>query len=331
MTEKLVKFIAQDLMPLSLVESDDFVKSLDPSYQVPCRKHLSNNLLRKKHDQVKSIVLKKLEAAKAHLTTDLWSNRQMRSYIGITCHFITNKWELESVMLACKRVMDNHTAENISIWYEEVVAEFSISEKVKHIVTDSASNMKKAFLTVLPGYDEDVTDDHDDDDDTEPDDCEANGSNLDNVTFTHHSCFAHVMQLVIKDGLKNAGHLGSVIKRCSKLVSFLRKSTIAADVLENEKRPQNENATRWNSQLKMIKSVLSIPESKLSEIHDAPKLTAHERNILQDIVSILAPFEQATDFAQIECVPICDTLHIRPGSSPEKCHIKIQQPVCARP
>jgi hypothetical protein len=104
--------------------------------------------------------------------------------------------------------------------------------------------------------------------------------------FTHHCCFAHVMQLVIKDGLKNAGHLGSVIKRCLKLVSFLRKSTIATDILENEKRPQNINETRWKSQLKMIKSIISIPESKLSEIHDAPKLTTHEKNLLQDLVSI---------------------------------------------
>ncbi len=307
-TETLVKFVANDLMPLSLVESDsfsDFVKSLDPCYQLPSRKHLSSNLLKKKHHQVKSIVLKTLEEAKAlNLTIDLWSNRQMRSYIGITCHFITKKWELQSVMLACKRVSKKHTAENISMWYEEIMAEFNISRKIKHIVTDSASNMKKAFLTVLPGYDEDKTDTDDDDDDMESDDSEeSNHSPLEGVTFTHHACFAHMMQLVIKDGLKNAGHLGSVIKRCSKLVSFLRKSTIATDILENEKRPQNENATRWNSQLKMIKSILSISDSKLSEIHDAPKLTAHEQNILQDIVSILAPFEQTSDFAQIECVP----------------------------
>ena len=41
--------------------------------------------------------------------------------------------------------------------------------------------------------------------------------------------------------------------------------------------------TRWNSQLKMIRSVLSVPESKLAELVEAPKLTSHERNILKDI------------------------------------------------
>lgn len=107
----------------------------------------------------------------------------------------------------------------------------------------------------------------------------------------------------MKDGLAKAGPIGTVIKKCSNLVSFVRKSTVAADVLRGEKKLQANNATRWNSQLKMIKSVLSVPENKLAELGEAPKLTLHERNILQDIVEILTPFEEATDFVQISCVP----------------------------
>ena len=51
-------------------------------------------------------------------------------------------------MLACNRVTGRHTADNIMMWYEEII---SALEKVKHIITDSASNVKKAFL-FLPGY-----------------------------------------------------------------------------------------------------------------------------------------------------------------------------------
>ncbi len=77
-------------------------------------------------------------------------------------------------------------------------------------------------------------------------------------------------------------------------------STIATDVLDGEKRPEACNATRWNSQLKRIRSVLNIPEQRLAEVEGAPCLTAHDRNILRDIVEILTPFEEATDFAQLE-------------------------------
>ena len=105
----------------------------------------------------------------------------------------------------------------------------------------------------------------------------------------------------LKDGLKKPSQLTNVIKR--KLVSFVRKSTIAADVLEGEHRLQTKNATRWNSQVKMIRSVLSIPESKLSLLEGAPCLSSYDRNILRDLIEILAPFEEATDFVQTENIP----------------------------
>ena len=87
------------------------------------------------------------------------------------------------------------------------------------------------------------------------------------------------------------------------MVSFVRKSTIAADILEGEHRLQTENATRWNSQVKMIRSVLSIPESKLSLLEGAPCLSSYDRNILRDLIEILAPFEEATDFVPTENIP----------------------------
>ena len=53
----------------------------------------------------------------------------------------------------------------------------------------------------------------------------------------------------------------------------------------------------------MIRSVLCIPESKLSELDGAPKLSAYDWNVLRDIVEILTPFEEATDSVQVDHVP----------------------------
>ena len=116
----------------------------------------------------------------------------------------------------------------------------------------------------------------------------------------NHACIGHTLQLVVKDGL---GTVETVIKKCSNLVSFVRRSTVAADVLRGEKRLQASNTTRWNSQLKMIRSIFEVPESKLAELEEAPKLTTHEKNVLRDIMEILTPFEEATDFVQIGCIP----------------------------
>ena len=58
-------------------------------------------------------------------------------------------------MLGCNCVMGRHIAENIMLWYDEITSDFGITDKIKHIVTDSASNVKKAFLT-LPGFEDDT-------------------------------------------------------------------------------------------------------------------------------------------------------------------------------
>ena len=189
-------------------------------------------------------------------------------------HYVSEELTHESVMLGCNRVTGRHTSENILLWYQEIISEFDVGEKVKHIVTDSASNMRKAFIT-LPGYEEDSTQGDDDD---QNENC--------SIPFEHHACFAHSLQLVVKDGMEKAGQISTVLKRCSKLVSFVRRSTIATDLLKDEKRLQADNVTRWNSQLKMVRYVLSIPEIKLSGLEGAPKLTTHERNLLRDIVEI---------------------------------------------
>ncbi len=148
---------------------------------------------------------------------DIWSNRQMRSYCGITAHFI-HDWKLVSVMLMCNRFKGRHTGEHIFQEYENTVSSFEIRSKVKHIVTDHASNMLKAFN--LPGFEDDAEEDLDEDEN----DVNKN-DDLDILPVKHHGCFAHALQLVIKDGLKNAGQIIRVISKCSKIVSFVRKST----------------------------------------------------------------------------------------------------------
>ena len=97
-TEALVDFITEDLMPLHLVESQRFQKLLsllDPQNNLPSKKHLSKTLLRNKYDRLKAVVIEHLMTVTTlSPTTDLSSNHQMRSYLGITVHYITGNWKL---------------------------------------------------------------------------------------------------------------------------------------------------------------------------------------------------------------------------------------------
>lgn len=313
-TDCLVSFVAEDLMPLRVVDSSRFkafVQALDPNFLLPSRKHLSTSLLDKKYTTLKKAVMKRLEAVKdIHLTIDIWSNRQMKSFLGVTGHYISSDWKLESVMLCCNRITGRHTGDNILQSYEELAVEFNIDRKVGHIVTDNASNMMRAFVT-LQGFndiderEDEVSDSEEGTDSTSDDISAAVVLNETLTPFEHHSCFAHSLQLVIKDGFSGQSQINGIIAKCAKLVSFVRKSTIATDFLEGEKRLQMYTSTRWNSQLKMLRSILSIPQEKLAELNDerAPKLTSYERKMITELLEILVPFEEATDFAQTENIP----------------------------
>lgn len=137
-TDCLVSFVAEDLMPLRVVDSDRFkafVCALDPNFSLPSRKHLSTSLLEKKYSNSKMTVMKRLEAVKHHLTIDIWSSRQMRSFLDVIDHYISNKWKLESVMLSYICITGRHTGENIIQRFEEIAAKFDILTKVSRIVT----------------------------------------------------------------------------------------------------------------------------------------------------------------------------------------------------
>jgi hypothetical protein len=170
--------------------------------------------------------------------------------------------------------------------------------------------MVKAFH--LPGFiieeeNESEYEDQDDEDGLDPElEIEDNdfGSLIDkSIPAEHHGCFAHKLQLVIHDGFKKAAQIKRIIRKCSKIVSHTRKSTIAAETLEYNKTLQPANATRWNSQLKMLQSILSIPTDKLEALDDVPKLSAYECNLIKELIDILIPFNDATEFAQVESYP----------------------------
>lgn len=302
--DNLPLFVASSLQSLSVVEDEDFrkmISDIDERIVVPSRKHLSTVLIPNKAESVHNKLTKLLgEVPYLSVTVDIWSNRQMRSFIGITAHFI-HDWKLQTAMLACKRFSGRHTADNIIAQYEEVVNEFQISEKVAHVISDNAANMVKAFK--LPGYTSSPPESQEETDiEVDTDDTDSELTEPDNELFSyftkHDGCFAHTINLVVRDGMKEAGSLRNVITRASQIVSHVRKSTISTDLLEDYRKLQAANVTRWNSEVSMIRSVLRIPEEKLNELDTKMKLNTHDRVLLQELCDILTPFETATDFTQ---------------------------------
>ncbi|MGH0164354.1 UNVERIFIED_CONTAM: hypothetical protein FKN15_061982 [Acipenser sinensis] len=147
LTDSIISFIANDLLPLSITDSTDFrnfLSMVESCFTMPSMNHISQKLIPQLTASVQDQLRSQMQQAQdLCLTTDLWSSRDMRSFIGITGHFILD-YTLQSVMLACQHFKGKHSAENSFRMYEEMMACYNIANKVSGIVTDNATNMLKA-------------------------------------------------------------------------------------------------------------------------------------------------------------------------------------------
>ena len=162
------------------------------------------------------------------IIVDLWSNRLMKEFLGMTCPTFTN--------LECNRFRGEHNGENIAQNYEELISFYKLKGKVIHIVTDNASNMLKAFR--LPGFDVLIADELDSEPSDEEDEVDIQSVDVTNSLSylpEHDSCFIHTLQLVVKDGFKQAGIINKVLAKTANIVSHVRRSIHANDILEGKK------------------------------------------------------------------------------------------------
>ena len=146
----------------------------------------------------------------------------------------TGSLKLTSALLSCQRSKGSHTGERIAAAFDDVIEENGIENKIDFVVTDNASNMKAAFKVRFPTPD--VTEEAEDEGeniedeavwhDLEEEDEEQVFTVLENSSKQRLSCFAHSLQLVIGDGLKETRGLATAIAKASRLSTLLHRSTV---------------------------------------------------------------------------------------------------------
>lgn len=246
----------------------------------------------------------------------------MRVYFGCTSHYIQlssgdNVPVLSSSLLCCERFKGSHTGESIAEFIDKLVDDYAIRHKIVYILSDNAANMKKAFRLAFPERDDEADVDQSDEDDIDNSEL-WNALNdeeqqhveaaLDSVCHTRRlACFAHTEQLVVGDGLKQLRCVRSLIGKCSKLSSTLHTSAVFTEKFEEAFGKASsipaENATRWHSTLRQLRSILDLDQRKLEDVlkscgHDNLILTGRESSQLLEVVNILLPFLEATDVTQ---------------------------------
>lgn len=192
--------------------------------------------------------------------------------------------------------------------YNTVVAAYGLDGKLVGMITDNASNMVKAFAsTADTSFDQHV--DEDTLEHVDVDWKEVQNETPIPIPF-RHSCEAHSLQLVVVDGLKEAMRsIQLILHKCSSIVASTHKSCKATELLESEAGYgiPSPNATRWNSQFRMISAINRLNAehptlmARLCAVMGCPlKFTETDKATLNELQVILKPFEVLTEKLESE-------------------------------
>ncbi len=78
------------------------------------------------------------------LTIDFWTSRAKHGYISITCFWVSIDWQPKEALLVLQQVSYPHTGEVIAELLTEIFIKWNINKKIISLITDNASNIKKA-------------------------------------------------------------------------------------------------------------------------------------------------------------------------------------------
>lgn len=147
-TYAIMCMVCKDNQPLSIVEDKGFVHLMNvvaPNFKIPSREEISRRIFLL-YDSMKTMFIDKLKNVQHFaLTTDIWTDTQTRSHIGITIHFVDN-FIINSGLLDIFELDEKHTSEYIASKLIEVCDQWSISTtSIVAVTTDGAANMIKAI------------------------------------------------------------------------------------------------------------------------------------------------------------------------------------------
>ncbi|XP_055034115.2 E3 SUMO-protein ligase ZBED1-like [Misgurnus anguillicaudatus] len=287
-TQTIGKFIEMDMLPLSIVEGNGFqelIHLLEPAYQIPSRRTITR-LVETHYEERKQQLFKELsKAERVALTTDCWTALTAESYITITCHFISDDWQINSAVLLTESLPGRHTADHLAEKMIEAVDQWGLKGRVIACVHDNAANIVAANSTTR-------------------------------VPWISVACFAHTLQLAINDGF--ALYLYRVISAASKLVSHFNHSTIATKALQKKQeqmglathRLTQSCKTRWNSVCEMFDRLVEqrwavvavLSDRTVTKLQDARILELKDEywQLMEDTQPVLSALKCATTVMSAE-------------------------------
>ena len=239
----LAYMIIVDELPFKFVEGlgfEKFISVIQPRFKIPSRFTVSRDCYELfLSERVKLKQFLKTTSQRVCLTTDTWTSIQRINYMCLTTHFIDDDWNVHKKILNFCPV-DSHKGKDLGIAIEKCLLDWEI-EKVFTVTVDNASSNDVAIRHLRNAINN-------------------WGHSVLDGEFLHMRCMAHILNLVVVDGLK---HVNPSIIRVRAAVRYVRQSParlkkfrecVDIEKIESKSLLTLDVATRWNSTYLMLEA-----------------------------------------------------------------------------
>ncbi|XP_031108617.1 zinc finger BED domain-containing protein RICESLEEPER 2-like [Ipomoea triloba] len=200
----LVKMIIIDELPFRFVEGLGFrmfIAVACPRFIVPSRWTISRDILVVyEEERLKLKAFLRETSHRVSITTDSWTSIQRINYMVVTAHFIDSEWKLHKKIIAFVPVT-SHKGEYLAKALETCLLEWGLRNVFSVTVDNASSNdtamgfLKKKIVSW--------------------------GTSTVKAKYIHMRCIAHILNLVVQDGLKECD---SSVKKVREVVRYVRNS-----------------------------------------------------------------------------------------------------------
>nr|KAJ0187845.1 hypothetical protein LSAT_V11C900506490 [Lactuca sativa] len=209
-----------DELPFSFVEKEGFryfCNVVRPELELQSRVTIARDILSLYvHEKNKLKELLRKSSQFVCLTTDAWTSCQNINYMVLTVHYIDGEWNLKKRILNFE-VISNHKGDTIGKMVESCLITWGI-EKVFTITVDNASSNDTTISFLKKKI-------------------QNWGHAVLDAQYLHMHCCAHVLNLIVCDGLKDYDPAIQVIRNVVRLEEdghYARFFNVGPNILLNE-------------------------------------------------------------------------------------------------